>query len=65
MTTVKEAKALFKSAECISVFYEDDEIDITRKSPASEAFDDYIVDEISCGKPQEYMIYLKQQYIKA
>lgn len=65
MITVKEARELFKRAKSISVSYEEDEIDITRKSPASDAFNDYIVEEISCGEPQEYMIYLKQQYIRA
>lgn len=64
MITVKEAKILLKGAENISVSYEGDEIDITLKSPASEALNNYVVEEIASGKPREYMLYLKHEYIK-
>lgn len=64
--TVKEARnTLFgpEDKKIIEVHYEGDSYDITVPSPAQEAFDKFIVGDISAPQPFHYCISLKQKYL--
>lgn len=65
--TVKEVrKILFGPSDqlTVSVDYNGDEYDITEQSPVSDAFADYMVEDVSCPLPFRYRIHLKQEYVK-
>lgn len=65
--TVKECRAILTGPTdviSVGVEYEGDHYDITAHSPVSEAFADYIVDGVTAPKPFEYVIFLKQVYVK-
>lgn len=65
--TVKEVRSiLFGPADkkTIEVHYGGETYDITEPSPAQEAFDPYIVEDVSAPSPFHYCISLKQEYVK-
>lgn len=65
--TVKEVRnILFGPADqkTIEVDYGSEFYNITEPSPAQEAFDPYIVEDVSAPQPFHYCISLKQQYLR-
>ena len=64
--TVKELRAvLFGPADKLNivVFFGGEEYDITSPSPAQEAFDRYVVEDVSAPTPFQYKIELKREYV--
>lgn len=62
--TVREVRALFTAAQDIVVDWEGEDYTIMGNTPVAEAFGDYIVDSVRALKPDQYTIFLKQDYLK-